>query len=79
MDPRRRPIRKPGERNIFCPFYNGCLDYAIENSWRSWNCSQCPYRDMQTITECGYDFTDPDPYYDLSVRAIRERIKGSSD
>ena len=40
MEPRANPIPKRGERNICCPFYNDCLDQAVEGSWQSWDCSQ---------------------------------------
>jgi len=79
MDAEANPMPKQGERNIYCPNYNDCLDYAIENSWRSWNCSRCPHRAMQAITECEYHLTDPEPYYVLPTRALTERVKDPSD
>ncbi len=79
MDPKASPKPKHGERNIYCPNYNDCLDYAIENSWRSWNCSQCPYRTIQAITECEYHLTDPEPFYVLPVDVIRERARERSE
>ena len=38
-----KPIAETGERNIYCPYYGGCLDYAVDHSWESWNCSVCGY------------------------------------
>jgi len=80
MEPKANPIRKRGERNIYCPFYNDCLDYAIKWSWKSWSCSQCPHKlTKQSITAYEWGVTDPEPYYDLPAHVIRERAKDSSD
>jgi len=73
MDQKANPIPKPGERNVCCPFYNDCLDYAVRGSWQSWNCSQCPHKLMrQSITEYEYQITDPEPNYDLPLEIYRE-------
>jgi hypothetical protein len=37
----RTPVRRNGERNVFCPFYNSCLDYVVKQSWEDWTCFQC--------------------------------------
>lgn len=41
MKPAHNPVYKKGDRNVFCPHYGGCLDYAIEESWQYWNCCEC--------------------------------------
>jgi hypothetical protein len=41
MDRKAKPIPKTGERNIYCPYYGSCLDYAVDHSWESCNCSVC--------------------------------------
>jgi hypothetical protein len=66
MVPKANPIPTKGERNIYCPFYNSCLDYAIRDSWETWNCSQCPHRIIkQVISEFEYEINEIDPDYDL--------------
>jgi|WetSurMetagenome_2_1015567.scaffolds.fasta_scaffold500599_2 hypothetical protein len=40
----RNPSKRRGNRNIFCSEYNHCLDYAINQSWNSWNCCKCQFR-----------------------------------
>ena len=30
------PLRTTGDRNVFCPFYNGCLDQAVKQPWEDW-------------------------------------------
>lgn len=37
------PIEKDGERNIWCQYYEDCLDYAVKKDWRSWDCSACKH------------------------------------
>lgn len=40
----RNPVRRQGNRNIFCSFYKECLDDAIKESWRDWDCGDCPHK-----------------------------------
>lgn len=28
-------------RNVCCAEYDGCLDAALRNAWRSWSCGSC--------------------------------------
>lgn len=28
-------------RDVCCVEYDGCLDAALRNSWRSWSCARC--------------------------------------
>lgn len=66
MVPKGNPIPAKGERNIYCPYYNNCLDYAVQDWWDSWNCSQCPYRLIkQSIRERDYDIGEAELDYDL--------------
>lgn len=30
-----------GHRNLFCSFYDGCLDEAVKHGWNSWTCVRC--------------------------------------
>ncbi len=47
-----KPIQIEGERNVFCPYYKGCLEYAAKNYWDFWNCKQCGHQDQyQPIAE----------------------------
>ena len=66
MDQKANPIHESGERNILCPFYNDCLDYAVNSSWQAWNCSQCPHKLIkQSIAE--YVLYNTDLFYDLPL------------
>ena len=44
MNPKCNPIHKKGDRNVFCPYYGNCLNYAIEKSWGYWDCCDCVYQ-----------------------------------
>ena len=44
MKPGLNPVHQKGDRNIYCPHYGACLDYAIEVAWQYWNCSDCNER-----------------------------------
>jgi hypothetical protein len=66
MVPKGNPIPAKGERNIYCPYYDNCLDYAVQDWWDSWNCSQCPYRLIkQSINKDTYKRGEDDLDYDL--------------
>lgn len=66
MVPKGNPIPAKGERNIHCPYYDSCLDYAVQDWWDSWNCSQCPYMLFkQSINKDTYKVGEDDLDYDL--------------
>jgi hypothetical protein len=72
MEPKSNPVPEKGERNIYCPFYNGCLDYVISRSWQGWNCSRCQYKVVkQSIRGSICAFNDAEPYYDLPIDLVR--------
>ena len=69
MNQNAKPIPEPGERNIYCPLYNDCLDYSVSGSWQAWNCSQCPYKSIKKLTdEYGFDRTDTLYDFPLNMR-----------
>jgi len=43
------PVEKEGERNIWCEYYEACLDYVVEKFWRHWDCSKCKHRLNQEL------------------------------
>lgn len=44
MNTGRNPVRRQGNRNVFCLFYRECLDDAIKRSWQDWDCGDCPQK-----------------------------------
>ena len=80
MDRKAKPIAKTGERNIYCPYYGGCLDYAVDHSWESWNCSVCGHKMAnQSIREWEYEITEALAYYDLPPTIVENVGNDSFD
>ncbi len=44
MNTERNPVRRQGNRNVFCSLYKECLDDAIKGSWQDWDCEDCPHK-----------------------------------
>jgi DNA-binding NtrC family response regulator len=40
----RNPVRRRGNRNVFCALYRECLDDAIKGSWQYWDCDDCRHK-----------------------------------
>lgn len=76
MEP-KNPIRKKGERNIYCPFYNDCLDHAVKNLWWYWSCVECPRRKIKSVDELEYKTDDGGLCYEISPDIVRETGKDS--
>lgn len=80
MDRKAKPIPKTGERNIYCPYYGGCLDYAVDHSWESWNCSVCGYKmAKRSLRERDYEITDTVTSYHSPVTVVGGTGNDSSD
>ena len=47
MELKSNPIHKLGSKNIYCPYYEECLDHAVEGRWKYWSCSECPHKVTQ--------------------------------
>ena len=45
-----KPVQSPGERNIDCLYYNGCLTHAAKRHWQHLSCSRCPNRSIKQPT-----------------------------
>jgi len=46
------PVFKKGDRNLFCPYYCECLDFAILKSWEFWACFDCKHKkNVQILDE----------------------------
>lgn len=72
------PIEVKGERNVFCPHYRDCLNYASKNYWEYWACQDCPYNNE---TEVAADVLlspgNADLYYSLSP-TLYQKVRGFS-
>ena len=47
MNRKPKPVHKQGERNLFCPYYDDCLDQAVRKNWADWDCRGCAHRSVQ--------------------------------
>jgi len=69
-----RPVKKNGKRNLFCAYYDTCLDYAVKQNWKYWSCYNCPYKWITTPPVEG-PFTSDDTILYYSVpKDIYEKI-----
>ncbi len=44
-----------GHRNLFCSYYDGCLDEAVKKGWNSWSCTRCELFVAQADVEGGLE------------------------
>jgi hypothetical protein len=67
MQPHSNPLHIQGEKNVFCPYYNECLNHACKNKWKYWACRDCRYRrKREAVTATLVSPQDYDGYYPLS-------------
>jgi hypothetical protein len=36
-----QPVNRPGNKHTECPFYDCCLDQAVQGWWDRWSCGNC--------------------------------------
>jgi len=67
MEQSAKPIQVSGVRNILCPFYSQCLDFAAKRHWHSWACHACPHKSkQQSYASEPFMTGDSVPYYTIS-------------
>jgi hypothetical protein len=44
-----------GHRNLFCGYYDSCLDEAVNRGWNSWSCARCELHAVQPKVEGGVE------------------------
>lgn len=67
MNQNPNPVRKNGTRNLFCPYYSGCLDHAAKRHWEYWACFDCSNQLMREAgMEGPFSSGDSSPYYSIS-------------
>ena len=71
----QNPIHEKGYRNVLCPDYRSCLDYAAKSYWQYWSCLDCRLKEKQNlvIDVCLSQGVD-DAYYSLSP-VLYQKIK----
>jgi hypothetical protein len=67
MNHNENPVHTRGDKNVFCPYYGNCLDYAVELHWEYWSCLSCQHKQNEIFIEDALLLTkDADPYYSFS-------------
>ncbi len=44
-----------GHRNLFCSYYDSCLDEAVKKGWNSWTCARCALFALQPEVDVGLE------------------------
>ena len=72
MKPAHNPKHEKGDRNVYCPYYGDCLDYAIEVSWQYWNCGECLEKANQAaMPDFQFRSSDTIDYLDIPLEITR--------
>jgi len=67
MNHNGNPVHTKGDKNVFCPYYDNCLDHAVELHWEYWTCLHCQHKQKETFVQDALLLTkDADPYYSFS-------------
>lgn len=61
------------ERNVFCRFYDDCLDDAIKNSWSGFSCKYCLAYEQIEINEAWIQ-TDSDKCQGFLMALFHEKM-----
>jgi len=72
LEEEAHPAHQSGNRNVFCPFYKKCLDYAVEQHWRFFSCSVCPHRLRRVLPTNFPNTDDAEPGCQLQWEIYRE-------
>lgn len=68
MKSKCNPAHKKADRNVFCPHYGDCLDYAIEKAWGYWGCKDCKQRFNEAARpEFRFTVNDAIEYFELPL------------
>jgi len=73
MKPKRNPVCRQGDKNVFCPYYGACLDHAVKHSWAYWVCSDCSHQSVEQPVLDDQSLVDSSVlYYSLPSRIHRK-------
>ena len=72
MNQKPNPLNRLGRKNIHCPQYGDCLDYAADRYWEHWDCAECFQKTTrQVVTEVEYTTEEIDVFFHLPARVYR--------
>lgn len=72
MEPKPTPIHTSGNKNTYCPYYEKCLNHAVERRWNYWSCSECPHKVTQQRLSEIPTVHDTGDYYQVPSQIFRE-------
>ena len=74
MGQKEYPVHSRGDRNVFCPHYNQCLDHAVKFGWEYWACLDCGHKQEQKlIAGVLLSPRSSDPYHSVSPTFYDEK------
>ena len=53
------PVRKHGDRDLDCPYYDDCLDRAAIANWNDFTCEECPMYHPETAISPAVGQSEP--------------------
>jgi ribosomal protein L37AE/L43A len=73
MKPKYNPVHKKENRNVFCPHYGECLNYAVKRAWEYWGCTECKQSfNEEARPETKSAASDWRDFFDLPQRNYKE-------
>ena len=74
----QNPIYEKGYRNVLCPDYRTCLDYAAKSYWDYWSCLDCRLKERENLKkDVSLSQGADDTYYSLSPSIYQKGRKCS--
>ena len=62
-----KPLCRHGERNIYCEFYEACLDFAVKKLWQKMSCESCLHKTNRNgFSSFEYTIDGDMPYYQVT-------------
>jgi hypothetical protein len=78
MEKDQNPVHNKGYRNVFCPHYRSCLDYASKHYWECWTCLHCGHKQEQELPrDVMLSPNAADPYHTVSPSLCRKKRNNS--
>jgi hypothetical protein len=78
MEKDQNPVHNKGYRNVFCPHYRSCLDYASKHYWECWTCLHCGHKQEEELPrDVMLSPNAADPYHSVSPSLCRKKRNNS--
>lgn len=71
----QNPTYEKGYRNVLCPDYRACLDFAAKSYWDYWSCLDCRLKERENLKkDVSLSQWGDDTYYSLSP-SIYQKVR----